>query len=270
MGLLSRLRKGQEPAASAPPTAHETGHVKLMIIFGIPLTDPAEEQSTPPGMIVRGDWKRIVTMRPDEYGYPYGVIPRRIMLWLARRARETGSPVIELGATPQDFVAELGLPSAAVSDVLWQAQRLFGASITLGDATVGKRTPTAITMRVAESFRFWDGQAGQVTLADHLFRSITEHQAPLDWEAVRNGDLSAMAIDVYGWLSLWVQYNTSVDSERLGWGRLHELFGHRLPMPEFEMMFADAANQAAPLVSAATLEALPDGALVRRRMHAAT
>jgi hypothetical protein len=272
MGWFSRRRTAEQsgapaaPAAGAP-TEHETGYVKLMIIFGLPLTDPAEQQNTQPGMIVRGDWSRIVTIRPDQLGYPYGVIPRLIVLWLARRARETGSPVIDLGTTPQEFVHELGLPATEVSNVLWQAQRLFGASITLGDATVGKNAPTTVSLRVAESFRFWDGVSGQVTLAEHLFASITEHAMPLDWEAVKGGRLGAMAIDVYAWLSLWARDAGDTGPERFGWGRLHELFGHHLPMEAFRAQFADAVAEVTELVPSASIELTPDGALAR---HAAS
>jgi hypothetical protein len=276
MGWFSRRRTTQQQAAAAAataptaaadaPTEHETGYVKLMIIFGLPLTDPAEEQNTQPGMIVRGDWSRIVTIRPDQLGYPYGAIPRLIVLWLARRARETGSPVIDLGTTPQQFVHELGLPATEMSNVLWQAQRLFGASITLGDATVGKNAPTTVSLRVAESFRFWDGVSGQVTLAEHLFASITEHAMPLDWEAVKGGRLGAMAIDVYAWLSLWARDAGDTGPERFAWGRLHELFGHHLPMEAFREQFATAVAQVTELVPAASLELTPDGALAQ---HAA-
>jgi hypothetical protein len=268
MGWFSRRRTAEQPGAPAAPAAsapteHETGYVKLMIIFGLPLTDPAEQQNTQPGMIARGDWSRIVTIRPDQLGYPYGVIPRLIVLWLARRARETGSPVIDLGTTPQEFVHELGLPVAEVSNVLWQAQRLFGASITLGDATVGKNAPTTVSLRVAESFRFWDGVSGQVTLAEHLFTSITEHAMPLDWQAVKGGRLGAMAIDVYAWLSLWARDAGDTGPERFAWGRLHELFGHHLPMESFREQFTHAVAEVTELVPSASIELTPDGALAQ-------
>jgi hypothetical protein len=246
------------------PTEYETGYVKLMIMFGLPLTDPAEEASVPPGMIVRGDWERIVTMRPDDYGYPFGTLPRLVLLWLAKQARESGSPVIDLGASPQAFVESLGSPDASISDVLWQAQRLFGASLTLGDATVSGRKPMTIRMRVAKDFRFWDGQRGQVTLADHLFRSITEHPAPIDWDAVKGGRLSAMAIDVYAWLNLRMRFHEITAPERIPWGRLYELFGHTMPMDEFESAFAEAVRSTAELVPLIAVRITPTGATLTR------
>lgn len=250
--------------AVVTPTEHETGFVKLMIMFGLPLTDPAEEAPVPPGMIVRGDWERIVTMRPDEFGYPWGVLPRLVLLWLAKRARETGSPVIDLGPSPQHFVEALGSPDASISDILWQAQRLFGASLTLGDATVSHSKPMTIRMHVAKDFRFWDGHNGEVTLAEHLFRSISEHPTPIDWEVVKGGRLPAMAIDVYAWLNLRTRLHEITAPERMPWSRLYELFGHNMPMEAFEREFADAVRRTKGLVPDVTVGLTPSGATLAR------
>ena len=265
MGWIPRLRRPPEtPLNIVTPTEYETGYVKLMIMFGLPLTDPAEEASVPPGMIVRGDWERIVTMRPDDYGYPWGVLPRLVLLWLAKQARESGSPVIDLGASPQEFVEQLGSPDASISDVLWQAQRLFGASLTLGDATVSGSKPITIRMHVAKDFRFWDGERGQVTLAEHLFRSVCEHPAPIDWEAVKGGRLPAMAIDVYAWLNLRTRGHEITAPERIPWGRLYELFGHNMPMERFERDFAEAIRRTAVLVPEVAVGITPAGATLTR------
>jgi hypothetical protein len=265
MGWIPRLRRPPEtPVAVVTPTEHETGYVKLMIMFGLPLTDPAEEAAVPPGMIVRGDWERVVTMRPDEYGYPWGALPRIVLLWLAKQARDTQSPVIDLGATPQEFVEALGSPDASISDILWQAQRLFGASLTLGDATVSGSKPMTIRMHVAKDFRFWDGQRGQVTLAEHLFHSITEHPTPIDWEAVKGGQLGAMAIDVYAWLNLRRRYREITAPERVPWSRLYDLFGHNMPMEAFEREFADAVRATARLLPEIAVGITPAGATLTR------
>lgn len=264
MGWIPRLRRPPEVSEAIEPTEHETGYVKLMIMFGLPLTDPTNEPDTPPGMIVRGDWERVVTMRPDEYGYPYGVLPRLILLWLGKRARETGSPVVDLGATPQEFVDELGSPDASISDVLWQAQRLFGASITLGDATVSSKRPMTVRLHVAKDFRFWDGHPGQVTLADHLFKSITEHIAPLDWEVVKGGALPAMAIDVYAWLNLRMRLRPVLAPERVTWSRLHELFGHNMPMDAFREEFEAAIQQTAEFLPELAVGITTAGATLTR------
>ncbi|MFC4243422.1 hypothetical protein ACFOYW_08555 [Gryllotalpicola reticulitermitis] len=265
MAWIPRLRRpSATPATAVAPTEHETGYVKLMIMFGVPLTDPAQDDAVPPGMIVRGDWERIVTMRPDDYGYPWGTLPRLVLLWLAKQARETQSPVIDLGATPQDFIEALGSPDASTGDILWQAQRLFGASITLGDATVHGRKPMTVRLHVAKDFRFWDGERGQVTLAEHLYQSIAEHPAPIDWEAVKGGRLPAMAIDVYAWLNLRIRYHEITAPERISWNRLSELFAHNLPMDAFRPRFEDAVGHVAPLVPEVAVGITDAGATLSR------
>lgn len=258
------VQASQSSRVAVAPTERETGYVKLMIMFGLPLTDPTEDAATPPGMIVRGNWNRVVMMRPDEYGYPWGTLPRLVLAWLAKQARETQSPVIDLGENPQDFVAALGSPDASISDVLWQAQRLFGASITLGDATVSGSQPTTVRLHVATDFRFWDGQNGEVTLSDHLFQSITERPSALDWDAIKGGRLPAMAMDVYAWLNLRMRYREITAPELIPWGRLYELFGHNMPMDAFTDEFTAAVRRITGLVPGVVVTTSAAGATLTR------
>ncbi|WP_022881641.1 replication initiation protein [Gryllotalpicola ginsengisoli] len=251
MSFMSWFKRGRSAEAStvqqSEPTRYETGFVKLMIMFGIPVTDPAEGDGPPPRMIVRGNWQRIVTLRPDEFGYPYGTIPRKILLWLAGRARETGSRTVDLGATPEEFTAQLGLAPHMAREVVWQTQRLFGAQLTLGDGTIKPGTPKTVTLRVAEEFRLWNSHRGSVTLAELLWRSISEHPSPVDWEKVRDCGLSAIAMDFYAWLNLLAVMDLD-EPQQLSWARLEELFGHQLEPAQFRTELEAAVAQVGPLV----------------------
>lgn len=72
-------------------------------------------------------------------GYPYGVIPRLVLIWVTTEVKQTGRREIVLGRSLREFVDRLGLfadrggPRSDRSRVADQVERLFSASMTVTD-----------------------------------------------------------------------------------------------------------------------------------------
>jgi hypothetical protein len=183
-----------------------------------------------PGDIPR--WRRTngamtMTMRPGEWhddktgemreGYPYGIIPRLLVLWITTEVVHTRHREVILGSSLRAFVASMGLwpsggPRGDSHRVVDQLRRLVTASIVVNDARdLGGNEHLYRTgmFTFADSFQLWqpgDGFRwdGTLKLSEQFHASIVGGSIPLDPGSLielRRRSRSPMALDIYAWLA---------------------------------------------------------------------
>ena len=153
-----------------------------------------------------------------NYGFPYGVHPRLIIIYICLQVKRYRSPELSLGRCISDFMQNIGIRNTGGEDynrVKSQAVRLFTSRVHCrkeGKIT-SSRYEMSGDMSIAEkSFLWWDeresNQAGQLELFDSyvvlktpFFNSILEKGIPIDLEAVMELRDSCLALDLYMWLT---------------------------------------------------------------------
>jgi Plasmid encoded RepA protein len=160
-----------------------------------------------------------------SYGYPYGTVPRLLLFWMtteALRNKHKENPRrLDLGHSLKDFMLELGLnpdngsKGAKRSDARRlndQMHRFFNAIISFqGDGEQDGRALTARrNMLVADDIVFWwDTKnpnqttlwGSYVELGQRFYEAITAAPVPVDVRALRSLKSSALALDLYSWLT---------------------------------------------------------------------
>jgi len=188
-----------------------------------------------PGIVDQpdGSYKRL---------YPYGVMPRLLLTWLATQATLQKTPDIEVGDTLRAFLTNLGLPDTGnyrkrLND---QLQRLFTTTMVVTefrrDADAAATRYRGSTLSVADNWELWwstKDTADQmplwqssITLSEKFYLSIVSDSIPVDLRAL--GALRAkggggLAIDIYTWLAHRMSYLRA--STRIPWAMLELQFG---------------------------------------------
>lgn len=213
-----------------PEWVRENGDVRLLINPGV--VDQPD-----------GSYQRL---------YPYGVIPRLLLTWLATQATIQRSPEIEVGDTLRAFLAKLGLPDTGyyrqrLND---QLERLFTTTMVVTEYQRdegGNRTRyRGATLAVADYWDLWwtNAKPGQrdldqmplwqskIELTEKFYLSIVSDSIPVDLRAL--GALRAkggggLAIDIYTWLAHRMSYLQA--STRIPWPMLERQFGSQYTRP---------------------------------------
>lgn len=179
-----------------------------------------------------------------ERGFPYGVVPRLLMAWMATEAIRTKDRRLEIGSSMARFMRELGMgaPSGGkngnITRMREQVQRLAGCRIAVldGRATGGLLNSKMDSIQVASKWDLWmspkdEHQAvlfpSSITLSEEFYNSILAAPIPMKMQhlsALRSFRGSGMAIDIYTWLS-WRMFNLQRTSRLITWERLGQQFG---------------------------------------------
>jgi hypothetical protein len=159
------------------------------------------------------------------YGYPYGTVPRLLLFWMtteALRNKTKDNPCrLILGHSLKEFMLEIGLNpdngsrGAKRSDARRlndQMYRLFNATISF--EADGERDGRGVTARrnmvVADDVVFWwdtrrpeQGAlwGSHIDLSHRFYEAITAAPVPVDVRALRALKGSALALDLYSWLT---------------------------------------------------------------------
>lgn len=159
------------------------------------------------------------------YGYPFGTIPRLLLFWMtteALRNKHKANPRrLDLGHSLKKFMLELdlnpdnGSRGAKRSDARRlndQMNRFFNAVISFqaeGDQD-GRLFTARRNMLVVDEIVFWwdirhPGQTtlwgSYVDLSEQFYEAITAAPVPVDIRALRALKGSALALDLYSWLT---------------------------------------------------------------------
>ncbi len=153
-----------------------------------------------------------------QMGYPYGVLPRLILIWAVTEAKRTGIRRLHLGHCLSEFIEKLDLQASGRGKrgdgprLKEQARRLFSANIAFyrhTDFEVDKTKFVNERVRkasVAEDINLtWEkGTPAQavlwgswIDLSPHFFASIMDSTVPCDMRAVGMLRRSPLALDLY-------------------------------------------------------------------------
>lgn len=187
-----------------------------------------------------------------SYGYPYGSAPRLILAWLATEVARKKERNIVLGDSLAEFMAALGKHAktggvrGSITGLKDQMQRLFTATISVStDPTHGNQWQTE-GFRIADSANielWWDAaQPGQsslwrseLRLTERFFETLVTNPIPVDLRIIRSLSRSAMAMDIYSWLT----YRNAILNRRikLSWEGLMAQFGTEATKYKFRESF---------------------------------
>lgn len=196
-------------------------------------------------------WSRIngnyaLTVQPgwdswknQSFGYPYGTIPRLLIFWLTTEALRTDSRRLEIGDSLAEFMRKLGLDSSRggkrsdAKRLREQMERLFRARISFEyrdeereswhDLQIAPNGMMWWHHDLREQPTLWENW---VELSEDFFQAVTAHPVPVDMNALQHLKGSALALDLYVWLTHEAfRSTTRRKSRRVAWRSLHEQFG---------------------------------------------
>jgi hypothetical protein len=237
---------------------------RALTLASLPYKDPKSVEYTRQN----GDFKLRI-LGGYEGGVPYGVYPRLLMSWVTTEAVRTQSPELNLGPSLSSFLTEVmdigrgGGSRGSSTRVSEQMKRLFGSFITaqytgkmqdrgfllknilmveeaeLMDADMARLDRRAGSKEEAAGDALWQPQKGaelgtwqsKLRLTNSFFQECVTSPVPIDVRAYKALRGSAMAMDIYTWLTYRMSY-TSKETRPLRWEALQMQFGTSLPTDE--------------------------------------
>ena len=225
----------------------------------LPYTDPGNVNSW-----VRKNGPITLRVRPaaftgadgsEQVVYPYGILPRHIMTWMATEAYRTGSPELILGSSMNAFMEKLGLSRGGKNRVRLrdQMQRVFGSQLSVegiafgqpgsGYGMVQKYFPIASETALWFSENEDDAVEGlwssKIILSDPFFTSIQQHPIPVDLDVLKHLGSAPLRLDIYTWLGYRL-YNLERPT-RIKWADLYAQFGSQTKqIRDFRVQFKAA------------------------------
>lgn len=215
--------------------------------------------------------------RMIDAGYPFGVIPRQTLIYLATMAVKTQSPVIDVGNTFHEFMVNLSIKDGSVSRrrVRSQLAALHAANITYAGYEADEQGFRISDRRfvLTKQFDLWanwarDEQPGlwgsQVELSDDFFNHLIEGGAlPVYLEDLKALGGSPMRIDIYLWL-VFRMYRLR-GQVHITWQQLHEQFGSSYArLRDFRKRFEPALRDVLTIYSTAKVAVREDRLVLRR------
>lgn len=191
-------------------------------------------------------------------GYPFGALPRLYLAWLTTEVKRTKSREIYLGGSQLEFMRSLGITGKAGTDyrrLKEQLTRLWAARISISSHTKDEVTGAVTDVKhhlsiVDSSTAFWVPSDGSqvagfestIRLSELFYNEIVDHPVPINMQTLRELSSSAMAMDVYIWLTYRLY---SVRSPtKIYWEHLMAQFGSEVKdMSKFRQSFKMALSQ---------------------------
>ena len=241
-----RQRKLLDLQAELECTGEERGDIAytspLWARFSLPHRNPGdvprwEAKNGGASLVIRPGEKRAPDGSWMSAGYPFGVIPRLTLTFMATEAVRTREPVIHLGDSQREFMSNLGFShgSADRRRIRTQLEALAACEIKLNqyaqtDAGWGYRDRL---LPITDGIDLWlneDGKEGTpalwgntVVLSDQFFESIVAATMPVYLKDLRALGGSTLRHDIYVWLTY--RLNALETSTHIKWDQLHAQFG---------------------------------------------
>ena len=176
------------------------------------------------------------TGRHMPLALPWGIKARLLLIELNTQAVRQRSPIVDVGTTLTAFTRGLlqrrpkGRETRAIKA---QLLSLAAAHVTLGFISSGCATHEK--SEIVEGFKLWAVDATEsrgwwprvVKLSSGYFADLVEHAVPLDPRAIAALSHSALALDVYQWLSQRLHRVPIGRHQLVPWVSLHGQFGGR-------------------------------------------
>lgn len=212
-----------------------------------------------------------------EHRYPYGVLPRLIMLWICTEAVRTKSRRLMLGPSFTAFMRELGLnPSnrgkrSDATRLRDQLTRLLHARICFHQNFVSgsHHGSSNIFLQVADQDQLWwnedkDEQEGLfeswIDLGEKFYEAVTMSPVPLDLRAIQGLRNSPLALDLYSLVAhVTFRANKQNESQTIPWEGLQRQMGTDLPIRMFRLRIKAALRKLALVYPAMKVEVSTKG-----------
>lgn len=199
---------------------------------------------------------------------PFGPKPRLVMAHLNTEALRSNSPEIEIEDSLTAFVKRLKLDPKGrnMRTIKDQLARLSAATVRFGMVRDGGAI--TVNSQIVSAFDLWfpkdDRQRvlwpSTVRLSLDYFESLKAHAVPLDERALAALSHSAMALDLYAWLSQRLHRIKKPHRQFIPWPAVQEQFG-----PDFERLrkfrekFMQALRQVCAVYPAAKIDVNRNG-----------
>jgi len=167
---------------------------------------------------------------------PYGTRPRLALVHVSSEAVRTKSPTVEVGHSAREFLLRLGIGTGGeeYANFNRQLRALAACRMSLG---VGLET---LDTKPIKRFAAWASQSdkqralwpGVIELTGEFYESLAEYAVPLDPRALAALKHSALALDVYSWLSHRLHRVRGPNGAKLSWANLREQFGQEYRDPK--------------------------------------
>jgi hypothetical protein len=233
----------KEPKGSPPAWGRTSGTVSMMI-------QPGYYQKRIETLGPRG--RTIITNELASYGYPFGSYPRLILAWIAtevvkNKNSDKASRTIKLGDSLVQFMAGLGKHGVTggsrgtITLLKSQMQRLFSAQIAVTTDPNADNWKNS-GFRIADESSldtFWDSAhptqqslwQSEITLTERFYENILMNPVPVDIRIVKSLASSALAMDIYCWLTY--RNATITRDTKVPWEALQHQFGSEAAKHKF-------------------------------------
>ncbi len=183
-----------------------------------------------------------------EYGLPYGLIPRIIMIWLCTEIKLTKSSRLYLGKNQNEFIRKLGLSPTGgkygtINRVKNQMLRLFHSTISL--TYCYKNIHKFSNLTIVDNIFFSWGKKNifnnEIVLSKKFYQEVKDTSLPIDLRVIKV-IRSPLAIDIYIWLTWRTRIISNNKSVLISWKNLKFQFGsnysnNRKGLSNFKMEF---------------------------------
>jgi Plasmid encoded RepA protein len=177
-----------------------------------------------------------------ELPLPFGPKARLILMYLNSQAIRTQSPVIDVEDSMTAFLRELQGGRDPNGDEIQkfkqQLAALARAKISMASAA-GIHTENAASaphgdLPIVKFIELWFPKnpnqrvlwPGTLELTKDYFDDLSKHAVPLDQRAIASLSHSAMALDIYAWLTQRLWRVKADRPYKVTWVNLHQQFGH--------------------------------------------
>lgn len=281
---IPRTRLKMLDYATQQETSNEDPNVgfsaRLFAQVSVPVRNPGaiEYYERRNGNVVLTMSPALVTLKDGTRvrRYPYGIIPRLALTFVATEAFLTKSPVIDLGRSMRSFLSKLDVDySGRNADIVkTQLAALFGAQLSVEGLAVTDDGHGTIAeyFQIAKSVQLWWSNrespgdealwASEVRLSQEFYDSIIKAPVPVDLKALRALGGSSMRVDVYLWTTHRMYYLTK--PTRIKWIDLHNQFGAQYGrVRAFRAAFIKVLQEVQIVYPALNAEPTPDFLILR-------
>ena len=199
----------------------------------------------------------------DKVAYPFGILPRHIMMWMSTEATRTKNRELVLGSSMAQFMEKIQIEKGGNSRARVRAQmeRVFGSQLSVEGLARGAEGEgygqAKRYFQIADATQLWFSEneeleaeglwSSKIILSDPFYQSIVDSPIPTDPAALRAFGTKAMTFDIY----VWVAYRlySLEHPTRMAWKDLHIQFGSQHKrLRDFRSAFADSLRDIAILM----------------------
>lgn len=230
-------------------------YARFLILSGLPYSDPGERPHwtrTAGNRILtlqagaNLDVEHLQSLKPGEspsLGYPYGILPRYLMAWIATEVKRTKSQTITTGKSLTEFFGKLGLQctggkTGTIARFNAQFWRLVTCRITSYAHASGEDPATWKAFSIADEIRVWDRAirpgfniaGAEITLTNRCYEELLHHAVRYNPFILPQFTGSAFQLDLYFWLTY--RLPSLKAPLALTWAQLQSQFGSTIRDPK--------------------------------------